>query len=76
MTSVSQIELHDDEEVDHTFRKIAQGYRRQYMDCSTSVQKLCHMDVADIQTEHYPIVTAENQVKMEVRNIYIYIEEL
>lgn len=73
MTSVSQIKLYDDgEEVDHSFRKIAQGYRRQYIDCSTSAQKLCHVDAADIQTDHYPIATAENQVKMEMSNMYIY----
>ncbi|XP_043801167.1 uncharacterized protein LOC122719446 [Apis laboriosa] len=72
MTSVSQIKLYDDgEEVDHSFRKIAQGYRRQYIDCSTSAQKLCHVDVADIQTDHYPIATAENQTLQEMKEINV-----
>lgn len=75
MTSVSQIKLYDGEEVDHTFRKVAHGYRRQYIDCSTSAEKLNHVDVADIQTEHYPIATAQNQVRNE-QFIYICIEAL
>lgn len=71
MTSVSQIKLYDDgQEVDHTFRKVAQANRRQYMDSSISAQKLCHVDAADIQTEHYPIAIAQNQVKIS----YIYIK--
>ena len=72
MTSVSQIKLYDGEEVDHTFRKVAHGYRRQYIDCSTSAEKLNHVDVADIQTEHYPIATAQNQVRNE-QFIFIYL---
>lgn len=69
MTSVSQIKLYDGEEVDHTFRKVAHGYRRQYIDCSTSAEKLNHVDVADIQTEHYPIATAQNQTLQEMKEM-------
>ncbi|KAK1130090.1 hypothetical protein K0M31_019774 [Melipona bicolor] len=71
-TSVSCVKIPTDEEdavPDHSMRKVSVGRRRQYVDCPISAQRLCDVNVADVQTDHKRTLSKKCQTRLEVKEV-------
>ncbi|KOC61030.1 hypothetical protein WH47_04295, partial [Habropoda laboriosa] len=69
-TSVSSVRVPSGDEgaiPDHSYRKVAYGHRRQYVDCPTSARQLAFVDVANVQTEHRAMCNIQSQTKQDVK---------
>jgi hypothetical protein len=67
MTSVSDVKLHGGGMADHSYRKVGNPRRRQYVDCPTCVPSLYNIEVAQIQTDPRKTSVVESQVIIQRR---------